>query len=220
VTPSPHDHPDDLLGPAALGLLTAVEQAALDDHLRTCAQCRDELVALEGVTARLGDLDPSTALLDVAGSPLRAEAVLAAVADERLQSRRRARRLQSVLAGAAAAAVLVAGLVTAAALDPAPAGAPVEAVAVTAAADLDVTAGLVAHTWGMEIKLAAAGFSPGASYDVQVRTTAGELVDAGAFLGTGAKVLTCSLSSAVLREDAAAFVVRDAAGTEVLSASF
>lgn len=210
MTPSRHDDALPLLGPAALGLLTSREQEQLDRHLQSCPACRAELAALTAVAGRLGDLDAESALT---GPPRGvADAVLRRVARER----RRGQRLQGLVAAAAAVAVLLAGLVSAGALDEP--SAPLEAVAVSSSSGVEASAGLVAHTWGVEIKLAAAGLAAGAPYTVQVTTTDGDVVDAGAFLGTGAKRLDCNLNTSVLREDARSFAVLDGSGAEVLSA--
>ena len=212
MTLSRHDDLVPLLGPAALGLLTSREQEQLDRHLRTCATCRDELAALVGVTERLGDLDPEDAL---AGPPAGvADAVYARVARER----RRSLRLQGLVAAAASVAVLLAGLVTAGTLGETAPLVPMEAVAVSGDTGVEASAKLVAHTWGVEIKLAAAGLVAGAPYTVQVTTQRGEVVDAGAVLGTGATTLNCNLNASVLREDARSFAVLDSGGDEVLSA--
>lgn len=205
----PHQEMTELLGPAALGLLTSTEQARLDAHLLGCGDCRDELAGLTATARRLGDLDAGSAL---AGGEL-ADRALAAVTRER----RRAGRLSTVVAAAASVAVLLAGLVTAGALDRAP-DVPLEAVAVQAMPGVRASADLVPHTWGVEIKLVAAGLADGRPYTVQVRTQTGDLVDAGAFLGTGDRTLSCNLNASVLREDAVSFAVRDAGGVEVLSA--
>lgn len=210
MTPSRHDDTDSLLGPAALGLLTSREQEQLDRHLATCAACREELAALTGVAGRLGDLDAESAL---AAPPTGvADAVLSRVTRER----RRAQRLQVLVAAAASVAVLLAGLVTAGTLGQE--RVPMEAVAVSAGDDVRASANLVAHTWGVEIKLKAAGLADGAPYTVQVTTERGDVVPAGAFLGTGAKTLTCNLNAAVLREDARSFAVLDSRGEQVLTA--
>jgi anti-sigma factor RsiW len=209
MTPSQHDDMVPLLGPAALGLLTSKEQEQLDRHLAGCAACREELAALTGVAARLGDLDASAALAEPART---ADAVLLRVGRER----QRATRLQAVVAAAAAVAVLLAGLVTAGTLGSP--DVPLEAVAVSSSGDVQASADLVAHTWGVEIKLVAAGLAAGAPYTVQVVTAEGDVVDAGAFLGTGSKVLSCNLNASVLREDAASFAVLDSGGRQVLSA--
>jgi hypothetical protein len=217
---APHDDLTPLLGPAALGLLTSVEQQQLDRHLRGCAACRAELAALTGVVRRLADLDDEQALLDdVQPDAARVDAVLAAITAERFVQRRQGQRRQAVLAAAASVVVLAAGLVTAGALsrDIGPA-VPLESVAVQAPAGVEASADLVPHTWGVEIKLAATGLATGEPYTVQVRTDDGDLVDAGAFLGTGSRTLFCNLNASVLREDAIGFVVRDAAGSQVLAA--
>jgi len=201
-----------LLGPAALGLLTSREQEQLDRHVAGCAACREELDALTGVAGRLGALDAESAL--AAPPPGVADAVLRRVGRER----RRAQRLQGLVAAAASVAVLLAGLVTAGTLGEDTPVVPMEAVAVSSGGDVRASANLIAHTWGVEIKLAAAGLAAGQPYTVQVTTERGEVVDAGAFLGTGAKTLNCNLNASVLREDARSFAVLDGGGDEVLSA--
>lgn len=218
MTSSPH-HDAALLGPAALGLLTAPEQARLDRHLADCPACRSELDDLTRVVGRLGDLHGEQALLeDLRPSPDRADAVLAAVAAERRRLDRAAGRRQSVLAAAAAVAVLAAGLVSASALsrDRLPV-IPLEPVAVTADAGVEARADVVAHTWGVEIKLVASGLADGRPYTVEVTTDTGDVVGAGGFLGTGARPLLCNLNTTVLREAATSFVVLDAQGEQVLS---
>jgi hypothetical protein len=96
---------------------------------------------------------------------------------------------------------------------------PQEAVAVrTLAPGVQASAGLVAHTWGMEVKLVATGFQPGNSYRVTVTDDQGRTVGAGEFVGTGAQEMRCNLNSSVLRTAAASFEVTDAAGQVVLDA--
>lgn len=220
MSPSRHEELSRLLGPAALGLLTSPEQEELDRHLRSCGQCRDELAALTGVAGRLAALDVDEAVAAQPGSgAARSDAVLAAVAGARAAERRRAQRLQAVLGAAASAVVLVAGLVTASALrDGAGADVPLEAVAVEAQEGVRASADLVAHTWGVEIKLVATGLPEGQPYTVQITTTSGEVTGAGAFLGTGDRTLHCNLNASVLRPDAESFTVLDADGRPVLTA--
>lgn len=214
-----HEGLTALLGPAALGLLTSVEQQQLDRHLRTCAQCRSELTELLAVVDRLGELEDEPALLeDLQPSATRAEAVLAAVAAERTRGRARARRWQAVLAAAASVAVLTAGVVAATSMDSGGPRVPLEAVVVQAPPGVEASADLVPHTWGVEIKLAATGLAVGQPYTVQVLTATGQRIDAGAFLGTGERRLLCNLNASVLRADAVGFVVQDAGGDQVLTA--
>ena len=89
---------------------------------------------------------------------------------------------------------------------------------VAVAPDLDVRAGLVDHTWGMEIELVGTGFDRGAAYDVVVTDERGRRYDSGAFVGVGGTEMTCALSAAVLRADAERFTVLDADGTVVARA--
>jgi anti-sigma-K factor RskA len=212
-----HDDLTAWLGPAALGLLTEVERQQLDRHLGDCPSCRAELAALTVVVGRLGELGREQALLaDLRPDPARAGAALSAVAADRRSLRRRTQRWQAVLAAAAAVVVLAAGLTTASALSRD--DLPLEAVAVRADAGVQASADLVPHTWGVEIKLTATGLPEGRPFTVQVRTSSGEVVEAGAFLGTGDRTLLCNLNAAVLRRDAVAFVVLDREGDQVLAA--
>jgi hypothetical protein len=81
----------------ALGIAAVEERAAIAAHLLRCAQCRTEIVALSTVASRLFDLVPGTE------PPLGFDQrVLRHVA-----GRRRPRRSWRVMAGAAAAAILL-----------------------------------------------------------------------------------------------------------------
>ena len=112
-----------------------------------------------------------------------------------------------VLAGAAAAAA-----VAVAVLPDTPAGAPVLAVRqVTTAPGVTATAGLVDHTWGVELRLVATGLPAGRAYDVRIVDDGGEEHDSGAFLGVD-RTITCSMNASVLLADAARFEVVDPAG--------
>lgn len=78
---------------------------------------------------------------------------------------------------------------------------------------------LVAHTWGMEVKLVASGFRPGTAYHVTVTDDAGHVVSAGEFLGTGETEMVCNLNSSILRADASSFQVAASNGQVVLDAA-
>lgn len=220
MTSPHHENVAELLGPAALGLLTAVEQRRLDRHLAGCADCRDELAALTGVAARLAALDPEDVrALDRPAARPRSEAVLVEVGRAAAAERRRARRVQAVLAAAASVVVLVAGVVTAAALGERDGAAvPLEAVAVSSSAGVQARADLIPHTWGVEIQLEAQGLADGRTYTVVVTNEAGSTTSAGAFLGTGSRTLRCNLNASVLRDDATSFAVLDEGGRPVLTA--
>ena len=219
MTPSRHEELSALLGPAALGLLTSDEQQQLDRHLQTCASCREELAALSGVADRLAALDLEDAVrADLGSDQARTEAVLEAVARSRRSEHRRAFRLQAALGAAASVAVLIAGLVTVGTLADDEPAVPLEPVDVQAQDGVQASADLVAHTWGVEIKLEATGFAPGEPYSVEVTTASGEVAGAGALVGTGDRTMSCNLNTSVLRPDARSFTVRDADGRQVLTA--
>lgn len=81
------------------------------------------------------------------------------------------------------------------------------------------TAGLVAHSWGLELRMRGSGFAQGEVFRASFRSSeSGELETAGAFVGTGRDELTCSLQSAVIRADATEVVIVDASGEVVLDA--
>lgn len=115
---------------------------------------------------------------------------------------------------------LAAGVASATFFGSRPQNAPVAVAAVPSQVSVltdgvRASAGMIAHGWGVEIKLKGAGFTQDGAYDVEVvdeRSTS-----AGRFIGTGDKELNCNLNSAVKGPDAARFVVRDDTGGEVLS---
>jgi anti-sigma factor RsiW len=204
----------EMVGAYALGQLDLEQRAALDAHLARCAQCRAELdeirpvARLLGVTRRRISLERDEPEYVPPLSPL-----LVA----RVRAGRRFRRV--ALVAAAAVVVLLAGgglgFLTGARSQ----AVPQEAVAVrTLTPGVQASAGLVAHTWGMEVKLVATGFEPGRSYRVTVTDDQGRTVGAGEFVGTGPQQMRCNLNSSVLRSVAASFEVTDADGQVVLDA--
>lgn len=211
-----HDQVADLLGPLALGVLEPAERVRAERHVTSCSRCQAELEGLHATAGLLGRLSAeevdSGALVP---SPGFADRVVTEIAARRRAAESRMRRLQVVLAGAAALAVLVGGIATATGLArQAPAGAPVEALRVSSAPGVQASAGAIAHTWGVEIVLTASGFAAGETYAVEVVDRQGVRSTAGAFVGTGARTMVCRLNSGVLRPDAVSFRVRDAAGAE------
>ena len=82
------------------------------------------------------------------------------------------------------------------------------------------SADLVAHTWGVELRMVADGFDRGRTFRAAFRDAAsGELAPAGEFIGTGAATMTCNLQSSVLRDDASEVVVTDESGAVLLRAA-
>ncbi|MGY2067390.1 anti-sigma factor family protein [Blastococcus sp. SYSU DS0619] len=221
----PREHRDirEQLGVYALGHGTAAERAAVRAHLDGCADCRGELAELSPLAPRLAGVDPDR--LDEAPAPpagLR-EAVLARIAAEErerpvpLPTRRRT----ALVAAAAATGIAAAGFGVGWLTRPVPPPVPQESVAVEITeAGIDASAALVAHTWGVEVKLSGEGFTAGEVYRVAVTEEDGDVVQAGSFLGVGPAELHCNLNSSVLREDASGFAVVDAEGAVVLRSRF
>ena len=227
--PERHEKLRTDLGAYVLGALPPDEAAAVEAHLATCAGCRaerDDLLPAAGALGHLrGAAESAAPVSGVPSAPAGLDQlVLARIEREAARERRTAwgrRAGSAAAAGAAAAAVLVAGLAVTRD-DPAPPRAvPFEPVPVSVAdGDVTATAGLVPHTWGVEVELTATGFDRGGRYRVAVLGQDGRRYPAGAFVGTGPQEMVCSLNSAVLRADARGFEVVDPAGSVVVSSSF
>jgi len=229
-----HDEVRERLGAFVLGQLAPDQADTVREHLVRCADCAAEAASLQPLAGPLGWVDADD---PVPAEPTRlrtrveqtlAEATRAArEADGRTRPVARPwlrSRTGGLVAAAVAGAVLAGGVATAVSLgggasDPATPAVEVEQVPVVAVApDLDVRAGLVDHTWGMEIELVGTGFVRGVAYDVVVTDERGRRHDSGAFVGVGSTEMTCALSAAVLREDAVRFAVRDDGGAVVARA--
>lgn len=222
------------LGSFALGHLSDDEATAIQAHLDGCSSCRVELAELASVVPDLGTVDLATSGQRATPPAGLGTAILAAVSQERVlrdrrEHRERSRRRLTRVASAAAAAISVLALGLAVGRGTAPtlpastaptASVPVERVALTS--DLPGVsvqrAGLVAHSWGVEVKIVAAGLRAGTSYRAWVVARSGQRLPAGEFLGIGAKPLTCNLQAALLRTDAVGFLVVGPDGRTVLSA--
>ncbi len=219
---STHRELREQLGVYALGHGTPDERAAVRAHLDGCAQCRAELASLAPLRDRLALVDPDR-LDDVPAPPAGlGDRVLAGIAAEEAAGRAAVvpLRRRRWLPAAAAVGVAAAGFGVGWLARPVPEPPPLEPVAVQVAVPaVQATADVVPHTWGMEVQLHGAGFTPGEVYRAQVTEDDGRVVPAGEFLGTGDAEMVCNLNSSVLREDAASFAVLDSAGAVVLTSS-
>lgn len=228
-----HEELHEAVGAYVLGQLDGPLLRDVEAHVAQCARCRAEVADLAPLAAALRRVDPeAVAAATTAAAPstldarveaaLRAEEGrpedLAPTADVvALPTRRRwVPALAGALVGAAAAAAVAVAVLP----DPAPAGAPVIAVRdVTAADGVAAQAGLVDHTWGVELKLQVTGLPAGRAYDVRIVDDAGREYDGGAFLGVSGRTITCSMNASVLLADADRFDVVDPAGSVVVSGS-
>lgn len=227
-----HDELRMMLGGYALGHLTRAEEDRVRAHLDGCADCRAELAEIQPVADRLGLVDPGAYADRPLPAPDLGDRISRAVAEEtsarssnELSAARDRRRRRVRWGAVAAAAVLVAALaggVVGRTTAPTAAPVPTEPIAVEVE-DEAVTvesAALVAHTWGVELRLVGEGFADGETFRAAFRTTGGDLVPAGEFRGVGDAPMNCFLQSSVLREDVTEVVVTDADGTLVLASSF
>ena len=201
----------DLLGAYALEHLGRAESRRVRRHLRGCADCRRELEGIGPVAERLRILRGSQSASGQRSVPT---------------SRSRGmRRPVALLAAAAAAAVLAggAGVVLGRTTAPSPEAAPIEPVTLqprsAGTQERIDEAGLIAHTWGVELRMSGENFDAGAVYRVRFRDRDGDWMPAGEFVGVGDAELDCSMQSGLLREDAVRVEVRDPGGEVVLSAA-
>ncbi|MGG5258401.1 anti-sigma factor family protein [Phycicoccus avicenniae] len=207
-----------LVGPYLLGHLDATDAAALEAHLDTCAACRADLAELTPAAGALAALRGRAPELAEPPADL-LERVGAAVATEQRRVRRPGAWRTAGVAAAAAAVAAALTLTGVRLTEPPPQ--PFEAVPVAVeASGVTASAGVVPHTWGVEVRLTASGFAAGDRYRVVVLGEDGRDYPAGEFVGTGPRSMVCNLNSSVLRADAAGFEVLDADGTVLAQSSF
>ena len=222
-----NEHRDlrESIGAYVLGQLPPEESALVEAHLDSCDACRGEYLELAPVAAALSDVRDgrrSTAPAALEVPDALADRVLTAVTTEQRRADRRRWARAASLTGVAAASAAIVLLVGVRVIggDPEP-RVPLEAVAITEASpQVRASADLVAHTWGVEVKLRATGFERGQRFVVTVLGRGGARYPAGEFVGTGAKEMSCNLNSSVLRDRADGFVVRDRTGGVVLTSRF
>ncbi|TIC81787.1 zf-HC2 domain-containing protein [Nocardioides sp. GY 10127] len=236
--PEEHARLREALGSYVLGHLEQDEAGAVRAHLDGCAECREDVAEIAGLRGPLDRLDadaferPAVPPPDL-GAAIRAQVAAERTAreqrtDDELARARAARRRRGALRVAVAAAVLVAvagagvGLGRGTAPETEVAATPTipwEPVSLRHAGGEDVQvedAGLVPHTWGVELRITATGFAAGEVYRASFEAEDGTMLPAGEFVGVGEKEMHCNLQSSLLRDDAVRVVVTDAEGRTVL----
>lgn len=197
------------------GLDTETERGAAD-HLKHCAEARalaDEFAAAAAALshARRERVESASAPA-AAPSPDR----LYGLISSRLTASRIRKRRRLLLIGVAAA--VLAGTFVAAAVTSSPTRTGSQEVAI--ANDIvDGTVTFVNRSWGTEIHLQAAGFTPGQQYNVWMERADGTRVAAGTFTGiTGARV-SVTLASALAESHAVAIGISQPDGTLIIRTS-
>lgn len=213
---APHDQLRESLGAYVLDQLDADERREVEDHLETCADCRGEVAEIAPLAAALRGVDADAFRFAGTASPPALDERIRQAIPAASMSRRRWAPAAGAAALAAAAAVAVA-VTAVVARDDAPTVIAVPAL--TVAEGITATAGLVDHTWGVEIKLEATGLRAGERFEVWVVDDDGASYDAGEILGVAGTTIICDMSSSVLLENAASFRVVDAGGAEVIAAA-
>lgn len=220
---APDDRRDELVAAAATGALDDAERAELEQLAASDPTILEEVEALRALADRVDGLG---AWQEPEPSDQLAARVAAIPAT---QERRSPRASRWGLAAAAVLLVAVGSVSTVAVQswqDGPPSGPPgtlgaVEPVTVATdegeLPDVQVSASLVAHTWGTEAVLAVDGAPVGESFTVWFVDEDGEAVSAGAFLGSTVEI-HCRLNAAVMREDVRQLRIADASGDVVAQA--
>lgn len=219
------DRRAELLGAALGGDLSDAERRELDLLRQDDPQLDAELAALGDLASTLGGTrHPWRSESPPPDLGTRVSAMVAAAEaggargsdhhpDDELAARRRPHGMRVYLGRAAAAVVLVAtgavgALATQQWTQAPPDGPPgtlgaVEPIAFAGQpAQSEITAHVVAHTWGTETLLEIDGLREGVSVDVILVDLEGNTIDSGSFLGTEVTV-ECAMNAAILREEVA-----------------
>ena len=210
----------EMIGAYVLGQLDERDQSAVRAHVEGCPACQAEVAELAPLRLALRDVDP--ARMGGTSSPPQdlGDQVLGRIRENR-RSLRGPTLLRRGGAGLLVAAALTGAFIAGSASGSGsntPAAPGVELAVRLAVSGVQADAGLVRHTWGTELKLAASGLRDGDAYTVTFVRRDGSDVSGGTFLGTGEKELRCSLNAALPLDDASKVTVTDTAGSLVLDA--
>lgn len=232
-----HDSLREMLGAYALGHLEDVEADRVRAHLDGCADCRADLREILPVARRLDAVDPtvfegpptppSSLGEQISGEVARARVARedALVGERRVSAGRRRRALLGrglLVAAVVLVGGVLGGVVGRSTAPPAPPAPPASTEPISLSSPRDTApsvenADLVAHSWGVELRMEAGGFGDGRTFQAWFRTNGGELVPAGQFVGVGEEPMVCFLQSSVLRQDVTGVLVTDERGRTVLS---
>lgn len=215
---TPDDRWAELAAAALAGELSAAEEVEFDELRRSDPARAEEYAHLEDLTGRLRQGDVGwVAPRDGGELFARIESSLGVPAPvPHAAPRERQRRwVTPVVAAACLVGGVVIGVNGVGLFDSSvPSGPPgtlgaLERIAVSDDRDgVDVSAEVVAHTWGTEAYLEATGLDVGATYELVFVGVDGAEFSAGEVLGSEVPIV-CRLNAAVLRGDAVRMELRD-----------
>lgn len=215
----------------ALGVLSAADRQAYEEHLSSCDACSRSVARLSAMpqllrrlpaaeaTALLGGQQPEAAGLGDAPADVPSGMLPALLADVR--RRRRRRQWATALAGVAAAACVAAAVSFGLAGRPSAGPSPVQMSPVSAATPIRATAQLVDQPWGTHIVLhctydGTAAYAPG-DYRLLVTDRAGHRQQVATWRVQPGQVTIVDSSTSVRDADIASVQVRNAADAPVLT---
>ncbi|NKX55254.1 zf-HC2 domain-containing protein [Arthrobacter mobilis] len=138
-----------LLGVYVLGGIDEGERLLLEQHLAACADCRAELAGLRSLPAALAGLTEDEAMALAAPGPEQVqEAARSLMAELARRRRRLRRRMAALVAGVAAACLVIGAAVGPVLLSPRQ---ETENYTMTASSGLQVELDLVHKAWGTEL---------------------------------------------------------------------
>ncbi|BFM23014.1 anti-sigma factor RsiW [Microbacterium testaceum] len=220
---TPDDRWAELAAAALAGELTATESAEFDDLRRADPARAEEYAALQALAGRLrqGDLawtaprDADDLWEGIQGAVDGEVSPKVDLVPDAAAARRRRRWVTPLTAAACLVVGVVIGVSGAGAFtSTVPSGPPgtlgaVEQIAVSDdVGGVDVSAEVVAHTWGTEAYLEASGLDVGATYELVFVGVDGTEFSAGEVLGSDVPIV-CRMNAAVLRGDASRMELRD-----------
>jgi hypothetical protein len=205
-------HLHGALAMRALGRADELD-AALDDHLVGCPDCRAELADLADAAGAVLLVDPATPR-DTTHPPLDLPVrILAQVGAEAARQRRR-----RIVAIAAAVVFVISGAGFMIARFGGSPPSDATGVQLVGEGGATGTATLTERDWGTEVELQAEGLHAGEVYWLWLTDAGGQRVGAGTFIGTG-RSLTAVLASALPTADTRRIWLTDEADAVVLDAT-
>ncbi|GAA4754894.1 hypothetical protein GCM10025783_30010 [Amnibacterium soli] len=187
------DEPHLLLGAYVLGGLTSHDRARFEDHLTSCARCRNELAATAGIPALLR-LTASTTATGV-------DVPIHTVSRRRAHPRRRRIAIAVVAAAAVAAVVTVFAL-----LGPGTAH-PDATFTATGRTAVSGSAVFEPKPWGTAIELDLANLPRNGTFTLQVRSRTGTTERAATWSGTTRARIQVTAATSIPSSDIAALQI-------------